>query len=575
MQVTISNLTLILIFFSVHVLHAQNYDTRNPIVSVSEGKLQGRKLKSGVVVFKGVPYAESPVADLRWKAPVPKARWSGVRSALDFGPRPMQKSNIMYEFRSKKASEDCLYLNVWTPKIDPTSLKPVYVFIHGGSFVRGDGSQPAYDGESMAKAGVVYVSINYRLGIFGFMAHPELSRETGHGSGNYGLLDQLAALKWIKENISSFGGDPNAVTIGGESVGAQSVSAHMVSPLSKNLFSKVIAESGSIVDNRTVINSLENAENLGLAVSQAAKGSNIASLRALSASKLLKIGTEGNPRRFIPTIDGYFFTENPYLSFAKGKQLPVPLLLGWNANEVPSFALFRLRRATKDNFNKAIVRLYGTNSDKIATLYPIGESKKEIKAAGAEVISDFAINYASWNLADRHASANQAPVYRYLFAHPHPGLSDYQLDRGNIFQIFLKKMINKIIKGSAFHAAEIEYALGNLTVQPNFDWGDDDFKVSAQFQSYFVNFIKTGNPNGNMLTGTELDALVLNGREENEMVSNNKELKKTALAKWPKFVAGEDGQYLKVGKISYAEKDSLRTRFINLRRIAGSTDSKD
>lgn len=541
MKVLITKIILSLIFLVITTLHAQKVKIERQVVSVSEGQLEGKLLKSGVIVFKGVPYAAPPVKNLRWKAPLPLAKWSGIRPAFDFGPRPMQKSNIMYEFRSKNVNEDCLYLNIWMPSVKSSALKPVYVFIHGGSFVRGDGSQPAYDGESMATDGIVYVSINYRLGIFGFMAHRELSKESGHGSGNYGLLDQVAALKWIKENISSFGGDPNSITIGGESVGAQSVTAHMVSPISKQLFSRAIAESGSIIDNRTLINSLETSENLGLAVANAAKTSDIAALRSLSASKVLKIASKGNPRRFIPTIDGYFLEEDPAISFANGKQAQVPLLSGWNANEVPSVALFRLRRATKANFNKALVRLYGAKADKVAALYPAAVSKQEIKLAGAEVISDYAINYASWNLADIQASANKAPVYRYLFAHPHPGLSDYQLDRGNLLQILLKKMINRIIKGSSFHAAEIEYAMGNLAVQPNFDWGDADFEVSAQFKAYFVNFIKTGNPNGNGL-------------------------KDTKLVHWPRFVSGEEGQFLRVGKTSYAQKDSLRTRFLNLRK---------
>jgi para-nitrobenzyl esterase len=542
MNVPITNLILSLIFISSTALYAQKAEVKKNVVAVSEGYLEGKALKSGVIVFKGVPYATPPLGNLRWKAPVPMSKWDGVRSAFEFGPRPMQKSNIMYEFRSKKISEDCLYLNIWSPTLQRSNLKPVYVFIHGGSFVRGDGSQPAYDGESMATEGIVYVSINYRLGVFGFMAHPELSKESGHGSGNYGLLDQVAALKWIKENIAAFGGDPNLITIGGESVGAQSVTAHMVSPLSKELFSRVIAESGSIVDNRTVISSLTRSEALGTEVSMAAKTSNIATLRSLSASRILKIASKGNPRRFIPAIDGYFFKEDPAISFAKGRQVQVPLLTGWNANEVPSFALFRLRRATKTNYDNALTRLYGAKADQVAALYPSATSKKEIKLAGAEVISDYAINYASWNLADMQASANKAPVYRYLFAHPHPGLSDYQLDRGNVFQILLKKMINRIIKGSSFHAAEIEYALGNLDVQPNFDWADDDYEVSAQFKAYFVNFIKTGNPNHTSPMGVKL-------------------------VHWPKFVSGDGGEYLRIGKKSYAQGDSLRTRYLNLRKI--------
>ncbi|WP_431294526.1 carboxylesterase family protein [Pedobacter sp. P26] len=179
------------------------------------GQLEGQTLKSGIHVFMGIPYAAAPIGELRWKAPQPFPKWNGIRKATNFGSRPIQKSGILYEFRSEGMSEDCLYLNIWTPSKSFHEQMPVYVFIHGGSFIHGDGSQVAYDGESMAKQGIVYVSINYRLGVFGFLAHPELSQENAQGSsGNYGLLDQLAALKWVQENISAFGGDPKQVTLG-------------------------------------------------------------------------------------------------------------------------------------------------------------------------------------------------------------------------------------------------------------------------------------------------------------------------------------------------------------------------
>ena len=511
-------------------------------MTVAQGKLKGLVLPSGVSVFKGVPYAAAPVGDLRWRAPLPPPQWSGVKPAVEFGPRPVQKSNLMYEFRSKKSSEDCLYLNIWAPAHDNQGLKPVYVFIHGGSFVRGDGSQPAYDGESMAKMGIVYVSINYRLGVFGFMAHPELSKESGHGSGNYGLLDQLAALKWIQENISAFGGDPRSVTIGGESVGAQSVSAHLASPMSNELFLRAIAESGSIIDIRPVINSLDESEKLGLAVAKAAKATTLSGLRSLPTAKLLKVASRGNPRRFIPTIDGYFLKEDPQVTFNKGNQSQVPLLVGWNTNEVPALAVFRLRRPTLDNFNNAVLRLHGKKAVKIAALYP-AETPAELKVAGSEFISDYAINYASWNLADLHSRTADAPVYRYLFAHPHPGLSTDQLSKGGPLKVFAKRMINKIIKGSAFHAAEIEYALGNLTVQPNYAWTEEDFQVSAQLQGYFANFIRTGNPNGLDPSGVQL-------------------------ANWPTLAPGSDGRLLRIGKNSYTEVDQLRSRYLSLREIA-------
>ena len=217
-------------------------------------------------------------------------------------------------------SEDCLYLNIWTSANSSEEKRPVYVFIHGGSFIHGDGSQPAYDGESMAKQGVVYISINYRLGVFGFLAHPDLSKESANGaSGNYGLLDQVAALKWIKENISAFGGDPNNITIGGESVGAQSISAHMTSPLSRGLFSAAIAQSSSLLDSRGLIKSKASAEKLGIEFSELTKTSSIDEMRLIDEKKLLKIASKNDPRRFKPTVDGYFLKEFPLKTFEEGK----------------------------------------------------------------------------------------------------------------------------------------------------------------------------------------------------------------------------------------------------------------
>jgi para-nitrobenzyl esterase len=368
----------ILDFVPSHGLHAQENHVDEQVVTVAEGRLKGIRLASGVSVFKGIPYAAAPVGNLRWKMPMPLTKWSGIKTAIEFGPRPMQKSNMMYEFRSKKTSEDCLYLNVWAPKREHNRSKPVYVFIHGVSFVRGDGSQPSYDGESMAKKGIIYITINYRLGIFGFMAHPDLSEESGYASGNYGLLDQLAALKWVKKNVSAFGGDPQAITIGGESVGAQSVSAHMASPLSKGLFTRAIAESGSILDFRSMISPLEESEKIGLEVSKAAKADGIQYLRSLSAKELLKIANRGNPRRFIPTIDGNFLKENPLDIFRKRDQAQVPLLEGWNTDEVPYFGLFRLRRITSKNYLAAIAKFHGDKSPEVAALYP-ATTRAELK----------------------------------------------------------------------------------------------------------------------------------------------------------------------------------------------------
>jgi len=532
-------LTLSLIFISTNLALANNEKglLTSKHVAVTGGRVAGSVTNDGVLSFRGIPYAAAPVGKLRWKAPQPPVPWKGVRNADDFGPRPVQESNLLYEFRSKEMSEDCLYLNVWTSAQSNQEKRPVYVFIHGGSFIHGDGSQPAYDGASMAKQGVVYVSINYRLGVFGFMSHPELSKESGYGgSGNYGLLDQVAALAWIKKNISQFGGDPNRVTIGGESVGAQSVSAHMVSPLSRGLFAGAVAESGSLIDVRALVLPLEKSEKLGTELASFAKTNSIADMRSMTAEKLLKLVEKGNPRRFKPVIDGYFLKENPEKTFISGQQANVPLLIGWNAQEVPAAALFRLRRINTKNYQAAVEKIYKEKAADVLALYPAA-TDAEVRKASSEFMSDRLINYSSWKFAELHARQKSAPVYRYLFAHPHPGLNQRTIREGNAFQVLIKKMLNKVITGTSFHASEIEYALGNLDVQDNYDWKTEDYKVSKQMQSYFVNFIKNGNPNG---PGID-------------------EIK---LTKWPTYQQGGKGAFLKIAGNSSAETDANNERYL-------------
>lgn len=541
----VKTLVLKFIFVIIAATALAQPSSSNPIdgdVNVKEGQLKGSKLRSGVYVFKGIPYAAPPVGELRWKAPQPMPFY-GKRLAASFGPRPIQKSGILYEFRSKKMSEDCLYLNVWSNNVNQKKLNPVYVFIHGGSFIHGDGSQPAYDGESMAKQGIVYVSINYRLGVFGFMAHPELNKETPEGSsGNYGLLDQVAALKWIKQNISAFGGDPDRITIGGESVGSQSISAHMASPLTKGLFNGAIAQSSSFLDQRKLLISKEKAMQLGVELSEILTANNVAELRTIPAEKLLKVVSKGDPRRFKPTVDGLYLVQSPEEVFNAGAQRQVPLLVGWNAEEVPARVLFRLKRPTQKNLTAAVKRFYGPHANELLKFYQI-ETRDQTKQAASEIMSDYLINYGTWRFANLHAQKKGNSVYRYLYAHPHPGLSSETLEQGTIFQRLLKRLINKMITGNAFHAAEIEYALGNLDAQQNYSWKQDDYIVSAQMQGYFVNFIKTGNPNG---------------QDVNNMT----------LATWPKYENGETGQLIRIAKSSQAELDKRRERFLWLQKIA-------
>ena len=289
--------------------------------TISQGKLAGALDETtGVHSFKGIPFAAPPVGDLRWKAPQPAPSWTGTRKAVQFGPRAMQL-NVFGDmnFRSNGMSEDCLYLNVWTPDPSADAKLPVLVYFFGGGFIAGDGSEPRYDGEQMARKGIVTVTVNYRLGIFGWLAHPELSAESPHhSSGNYGFLDQHAAIQWVRDNIAAFGGDPDRVTIAGESAGSASVNAQMVSPLSKDLIAGAIGASGGISVLRSRM--LDEVEQMWVAFAKKIGAQSLAELRAIPAEKLLNL-TEGmEPRQFPSTIDGYFFPKPPVKILAAGEE---------------------------------------------------------------------------------------------------------------------------------------------------------------------------------------------------------------------------------------------------------------
>ena len=319
---------------------AQSNTDTPPRVAVANGTLEGTLEPSGIRSFKGIPFAAPPVGDLRWREPQPAARWQGVRPATAFGPRAMQRPIFGdMGFRSNGVSEDCLYLNVWTPAKTNREKLPVLVYYYGGGFMAGDGSEPRYDGEQMARRGIVAVTVNYRLNVFGFMAHPELTRESPHkASGNYGLLDQQAALKWVRENIAQFGGDPARITIAGESAGSMSVSALMVSPLSKDMIAGAIGESGSLMGTLPPV-SLAEGEKAGVAFAGLVGASSLADLRAMPAEKLLAATANPAVPRFPIVVDGYFFPSNPVALYTAGKQAHVPLLVGWNSEEMNYRAL--------------------------------------------------------------------------------------------------------------------------------------------------------------------------------------------------------------------------------------------
>ncbi len=441
---------------------------------------------SGVRSFKGIPFAQPPVGDLRWREPQPVRNWKGVRNADKFGPRCMQQTSPTadYWFRSNGMSEDCLYLNVWTPARSGAERLPVLVYIFGGGFQNGGGSEPRYDGESMARKGIVAVTLNYRTNIFGFFSHPELTKESPHhASGNYGLLDQVAALRWVERNIARFGGDPGKVTIAGESAGSISVSALMASPLSKNLIAGAIGESGAMISSLPA-RPLAETEQEGLKFASAAGASSLAALRSLTAEQIQEAVAKGPRMHFSTDLDGYFLSKPLKEIYAAGEQAKVPLLAGSNSEEQGARAVLGTSQPTPENFANAVRRLYGDRADEILKAYAPSTPEQVVEAATHLASARF-IAYGTWKWAVLQAKTGGNPVYRYFYTHPRPKFLP-AVERGD----------NSPAALGAVHSAEIQYAMGNLSLDPRYTWTPDDHKVSEIMQAYFANFIKTGNPNG-------------------------------------------------------------------------------
>jgi len=469
-----------------------------PQVTTANGILEGIN-DSGIRTFKGVAFAAPPVGDLRWKEPQPVKNWTGIRKATKFGPRAMQRAIFGdMGFRSDGMSEDCLYLNVWTPAISKNERLPVLVYFYGGGFAAGDGSEYRYDGESMARKGIVSITVNYRLSIFGFMAHPELTKESPHhASGNYGLLDQSAALQWVNANIAAFGGDPKRVTIAGESAGSYSVSAQMASPLSRKLIAGAIGESGSLLDSSPTT-PLAEAEKSGLKFTEMAGAKSIAEMRKIPASKLVEVGTNHEFELFPVTVDGYFFPKDPSAIFEVGEQAHVPLLVGWNSEEMNFRALMGQDAPTKENFTKAVQKEYTTNYAEVLKVYN-PSSDKDVEQVATDLAGDRFIGFSTWKWSDLHAKTGGSAVYRYFFSRARP---EMRAEMGNAVAGLAGGIVKDVTAkkapaaSGAVHSSEIEYAMGNLPTNRTYDWQPEDYKVSGIMQSYFVNFIKTGKPDG-------------------------------------------------------------------------------
>ncbi len=426
-----------------------------------------------VRVFKGIPFAAPPVADLRWQAPKPAARWSGVRAADTFSANCMQRAAGGGAFpphggdrSATTMSEDCLYLNVYTTAKSSGDKRPVMVWIHGGAFTSGAGA--IYEGEELAKKGVVVVTINYRLGIFGFFAHPELTKESGHNSsGNYALLDQVAALKWVQKNIAAFGGDTGRVTIFGESAGSWSVNYMTATPLAHGLFQRAIGESGGeFAPART----LADMEQAGVRFAQSAGADSLAALRAKPAEAL----QQGNGFQSAANVDGYVLQDDVFTIYGKSKQNDVPMLVGSNNDEG---TIFTQASVTGQSFRDQSQRRYGADTDAFLKLYPFG-SDGEARDAQAASMRDQTFGWEMRTWARTQTANGKSKVYLYYFSRVPPGP-------------------NAASVGSQ-HGAEIPYAFNWVSNRATSDtlWQDVDRKLAQQVSSYWVNFATTGDPNG-------------------------------------------------------------------------------
>lgn len=466
---------------------------------ISNGTIEGNyDVDTRIAKYFGIPFAKPPVGDLRWKAPQPPENWSDVKETKKFGPRPVQ-ANVFGDMNSWSdgLSEDCLYLNVWTPAKRGEKGLPVLFYIYGGGFVAGDASEPRYNGESMAKEGVVVVTANHRLNIFGFLSHPELSAESPYkASGNYGLLDQALALQWVKDNIEAFGGDPDKITIAGESAGSISVSYQMASPLSRNLIAGAIGESGAGIYPTLAPVSLEEAEKTGKEFLEGKGIKSLTDLRKMSTKDIFEMYTESGRFGFPVVLDGHFLDKTLPETFEAREQAQIPLLLGWNSAEMGGMAFMQGKPYTQENFIEKVKEAYPEDHEEVLKLYPHANTE-ELAQSATDLASDRFIVYSSWKWFDLHRKNSEQPVYRYLFSKLRPPLVDKSLTSGLAGGTVRAEGATPAPKAiGAPHAMEIEYAMGNLHLVKDYEWRAEDHEVSKTMFGYFTNFVKTGNPNG-------------------------------------------------------------------------------
>lgn len=455
-------LASILLLFSVLGLKAQ----QPAPLKVDEGLIQG-VFEDGLTVYKGIPFAAPPVGAFRWKAPQPAAKWEGIKQTTTFAPGPIQGGNP-----PSGKSEDCLYLNVWSPAKTVAERLPVLVWIYGGGFGAGATSEATYSGEKLAKKGVILVSIAYRVGQLGFFVHPELSAESPNRvSGNYGLLDMIAGLQWVKKNIAAFGGDPNKVTIFGESAGGIAVSMLCASPLAKNLFQAAISQSGgSFGPSRKTqtypgenMKRLQDAERDGDAILKNSGVASIAELRKVDADKL----PAGRGMSW-PIVDGYVIPDDQHKLYQAGKYNDVPILVGYNSDEGASFSPPK----TPEAYIQSVKTRYGSFADALIKAYPVGEST--VPKTARDLARDAAFGWQTWSWARLQAKTGKSKVYYYYFDQ-HPDYPEGSPRAGF---------------GSP-HGQEVAFVFQHLGPQSS----KTDLEISDYMASYWTNFAKNGHPN--------------------------------------------------------------------------------
>ena len=470
------NLTCPLLFTIIMLLAGCGSATLDDPVSIENGLVSGVYNEgSGVWTFKGIPYAAPPTGDMRWRPPQPAAQWEGIRKADQFsssciqdvaGERlPWSKEFMVQD----EISEDCLCLNIWTAAKTDTDGLPVLVYIHGGGYTEGSGSVAIYDGEELARKGLVVVTINYRLGVLGFLAHPELTAESEHNaSGNYGLLDVVESLKWIQNNISAFGGDPSRVAIAGQSAGASAVHHMTASPLAKGLFHGAIPQSGSSVGRPG--RKLADAEADGAKFAESKGASSIKELRAMSVDELT--ATDGQTRmRFGAIIDGWLLPEDITEIFAKGLQNDVPTMTGMTADERSSSPTYGKIKA--EEFVKQARKLYGDQADAFLMLYPRDTQEQSGDSQKQSSREQGMVSMYLW--AANRAKTAETPAYTYYLSHgiPWPEHPEF----------------------AAFHTSDVPYIFNNLNLLDR-PWEETDRALAETMSSYWVNFAATGDPNG-------------------------------------------------------------------------------